>query len=185
MANPDTRQEGYVAVVCGGQAHQVMMQPRPHRWSGSHCWRSLTGRNLAGDKFTFTIEEGANGTDNRISVNYDGFIDDVSVGDILLVDGGIQSLMITAKSGKDVHTEVVDGGTMKSRCAQSSPPHAQELTRWLVHSYIFRLGGNIPNQSIQAARRLTLPSWPSQTTTGCQSRARYCPPSAGKLWEHF
>lgn len=49
-------------------------------------------------------------------MNYDGFIDDVSVGDILLVDGGLQSLMITAKSGKDVHCEVVDGGIMKSRC---------------------------------------------------------------------
>lgn len=80
------------------------------------------GVRHAGDKFTFTIEEGANGTNNRISVNYDGFIDDVSVGDILLVDGGIQSLMITDKSGKDVHTEVVDGGTMKSRCDFSPGP---------------------------------------------------------------
>ena len=70
-----------------------------------------------GDTFTFTIEEGANGTDGRISVNYDGFIDDVSVGDILLVDGGLQSLMITGKAGKDVYTEVVDGGVMKSRWA--------------------------------------------------------------------
>ena len=78
--------------------------------------------NNAGDKFTFTIEEGANGTNNRISVNYDGFIDDVSVGDILLVDGGIQSLMITDKSGMDVHTEVVDGGTFKSRCALGPGP---------------------------------------------------------------
>lgn len=50
-------------------------------------------------------------------MNYDGFIDDVSVGDILLVDGGLQSLMITGKAGKDVHTEVVDGGIMKSRWA--------------------------------------------------------------------
>jgi hypothetical protein len=31
------------------------------------------------------------------------------------VDGGLQSLVITAKSGKDVHCEVVDGGMMKSR----------------------------------------------------------------------
>ncbi len=77
------------------------------------------GTGFAGDKFTFTIEEGANGTNNRISVNYDGFIDDVSVGDILLVDGGLQSLVITDKSGKDVHTEVVDGGTMTSRYACS------------------------------------------------------------------
>lgn len=53
-------------------------------------------------------------------MNYDGFIDDVSVGDILLVDGGLQSLIITEKTGKDVHTEVVDGGTMKSRYANAS-----------------------------------------------------------------
>jgi hypothetical protein len=33
---------------------------------------------LAGAKYTFTIDEGANGQDSRISVNYDGFIDDVS-----------------------------------------------------------------------------------------------------------
>lgn len=72
----------------------------------------------AGDKFTFTIEEGANGSGNRISVNYDGFIEDVGVGDILLVDGGLQSLVITDKQGKDVHTEVVDGGTMTSRWAR-------------------------------------------------------------------
>ena len=70
---------------------------------------------LAGDKFIFTIEEGANGQNGRISVNYDGFIEDVSVGDILLVDGGLQSLKITSREGKDVHTEVIDGGTMTSR----------------------------------------------------------------------
>ena len=33
---------------------------------------------IAGAKYTFTIDEGANGQDSRISVNYDGFIDDVS-----------------------------------------------------------------------------------------------------------
>lgn len=69
----------------------------------------------AGEKYTFTIAEGANGTDGRISVNYDGFIDDVSVGDILLVDGGILSLNIIEKKGKDVVCQVVDGGVMKSR----------------------------------------------------------------------
>lgn len=68
-----------------------------------------------GDKYTFTTEEGANGTNNRISVNYDGFVNDVSVGDILLIDGGINSLRILSVEGRDVVTEVVDGGTMKSR----------------------------------------------------------------------
>ena len=89
-----------------------------------HGSPETTIRAAAGDKFTFTIEEGANGTNNRISVNYDGFIDDVSVGDILLVDGGLQSLMITGKDGKDVHTEVIDGGTMKSRCVPVPLSHS-------------------------------------------------------------
>lgn len=73
-----------------------------------------------GDKYTFTIEEGANGTDGRISVNYDGFVKDVSVGDILLIDGGLLTLKILSVDGKDVLSEVVDGGTMKSRCGCSS-----------------------------------------------------------------
>ncbi len=72
----------------------------------------------AGEKYIFTIEEGANGANGRISVNYDGFIDDVSVGDTLLVDGGIMSLKLLAIEGKDVTCQVVDGGVMKSRCAR-------------------------------------------------------------------
>ena len=68
-----------------------------------------------GDRYTFTIDEGANGAGGRISVNYDGFIDDVSVGDTLLVDGGMQSLRIVGKTDRDVECEVVDGGTVKSR----------------------------------------------------------------------
>ena len=86
-----------------------MQHLQPHSQTG-HCNSSATG-----DRLTFTIEEGANGSDGRISVNYDGFIEDVSEGDVLLVDGGINSLKILAKEGKDVHTEVLDGGTLKSR----------------------------------------------------------------------
>ena len=68
-----------------------------------------------GDMYTFTIDEGANGAGGRISVNYDGFIEDVSVGDTLLVDGGMQSLKIVNKTDRDVECEVVDGGMVKSR----------------------------------------------------------------------
>ena len=39
----------------------------------------------SGEEYTFSIREGANGKDGCISVNYDGFINDVSVGDVLLV----------------------------------------------------------------------------------------------------
>jgi hypothetical protein len=40
----------------------------------------------SGQEFTFTIERGV-GTDTCVSVNYDDFVNDVEVGDMLLVDG--------------------------------------------------------------------------------------------------
>lgn len=40
----------------------------------------------AGQEFTFTIKRGV-GTDTCVSVNYDDFVNDVEVGDMLLVDG--------------------------------------------------------------------------------------------------
>lgn len=53
-------------------------------------------------------------------MNYDGFVDDVEVGDQLLIDGGIMSCLVLEKSATDVVTRVVDGGTMKSRWVPDS-----------------------------------------------------------------
>lgn len=39
-----------------------------------------------GQEFNFTIKRGVSTTDT-VSVNYDDFINDVGVGDIILVDG--------------------------------------------------------------------------------------------------
>ena len=39
-----------------------------------------------GQEFTFTIQRGV-GTADCVSVNYDDFVNDVEVGDMLLVDG--------------------------------------------------------------------------------------------------
>lgn len=68
-----------------------------------------------GEKYIFTIQEGANGSGGRISVNYDGFIGDVGVGDELLVDGGIISFLVTSKTDTDVEVEVSEPGVMQSR----------------------------------------------------------------------
>uniref|UniRef100_A0A383VLV2 Pyruvate kinase n=1 Tax=Tetradesmus obliquus TaxID=3088 RepID=A0A383VLV2_TETOB len=68
-----------------------------------------------GQSLTFTITEGETGKDRRVSVNYDGFIDDVSIGDELLVDGGIISFAVTGKTDTDVQVEVVDAGVLESR----------------------------------------------------------------------
>ncbi|XP_010555705.1 PREDICTED: plastidial pyruvate kinase 2 [Tarenaya hassleriana] len=68
----------------------------------------------AGQEFTFTIQRGVS-TANCVSVNYDDFVNDVEMGDMLLVDGGMMSLVVKSKTKDSVKCEVVDGGELKSR----------------------------------------------------------------------
>ncbi|KAI4338419.1 hypothetical protein MLD38_023483 [Melastoma candidum] len=67
-----------------------------------------------GQEFNFTVKRGVS-TEDTISVNYDDFINDVEVGDMLLVDGGMMSLAVKAKTTDVVKCVVVDGGELKSR----------------------------------------------------------------------
>ncbi|EEC71813.1 hypothetical protein OsI_04452 [Oryza sativa Indica Group] len=67
-----------------------------------------------GQEFTFTIKRGV-GTETCVSVNYDDFVNDVEVGDMLLVDGGMMSLLVKSKTEDSVKCEVIDGGELKSR----------------------------------------------------------------------
>ncbi|KAJ4728742.1 Pyruvate kinase [Melia azedarach] len=67
-----------------------------------------------GQEFSFTIKRGVS-TNDTVSVNYDDFVSDVEVGDILLVDGGMMSLAVKSKTSDTVKCEVVDGGELKSR----------------------------------------------------------------------
>ncbi|KAK4489601.1 hypothetical protein RD792_005413 [Penstemon davidsonii] len=67
-----------------------------------------------GQEFTFTIRRGVGAADS-VSVNYDDFVNDVEVGDMLLVDGGMMSFLVKSKTEDSVKCEVVDGGELKSR----------------------------------------------------------------------
>lgn len=55
-----------------------------------------------GDTLTFTIQDGCKGEGGRVTVNYDDFVKDVAVGDVVLIDGGIMSLRVTQVTDKDV-----------------------------------------------------------------------------------
>ncbi|XP_059667160.1 plastidial pyruvate kinase 2 [Cornus florida] len=68
----------------------------------------------SGQEFTFTIRRGVGAAD-CVSVNYDDFVNDVEVGDMLLVDGGMMSFLVKSKTEDSVTCEVVDGGELKSR----------------------------------------------------------------------
>ncbi|CAL5187726.1 unnamed protein product [Lathyrus oleraceus] len=67
-----------------------------------------------GQTFNFTIIRGVC-TQDTVSVNYDDFINDVDDGDVLLVDGGMMSLVVKSKTKDLVKCEVIDGGELKSR----------------------------------------------------------------------
>ncbi|XP_020575165.1 pyruvate kinase isozyme G, chloroplastic isoform X4 [Phalaenopsis equestris] len=69
---------------------------------------------VEGQEFNFTIKRGVN-TENTVSVNYDNFINDVDVGDIILVDGGMMTLTVKEKTVDVVKCKVIDGGELKSR----------------------------------------------------------------------
>ena len=77
-----------------------------------------------GERYTFTGEGSPDGSGNVIGMNYPGFVDDVEVGDILLVDGGEMSLRVSAKDGAAIVCECVDGGTLKSRRHLNGTPRA-------------------------------------------------------------
>ncbi|CAN6486380.1 unnamed protein product [Victoria cruziana] len=68
----------------------------------------------AGEEFNFTIRRGVN-SENTVSVNYDDFVNDVEVGDTLLIDGGMMSLSVKEKTEDTVKCKVIDGGELKSR----------------------------------------------------------------------
>ncbi len=73
-----------------------------------------------GDRFIYSIDEmrvQLAEAPYTVSINYDGFLDDVAVGDRVLVDGGILSMDVVTvdRERGDVVCEVVDGGEMGSR----------------------------------------------------------------------
>lgn len=68
-----------------------------------------------GDTFTFTTKRQAEYENKVTEVNYDGFIQDVKVGDIILVDGGMLSMEVKKKTKTDAICECMDSGKMGSR----------------------------------------------------------------------
>jgi pyruvate kinase len=68
-----------------------------------------------GDSLTFTIRREAILEAHCVEVSYDGFIDDVAVGDIILVDGGMIRLQVMSKTASDILCQSLDEGILGSR----------------------------------------------------------------------
>ena len=68
-----------------------------------------------GDVLEITVAGAKNTEPNSITVNYDDLIDDVSVGDVVLLDNGLMQVRVVEKSDNRIHTTVLTAGTLGSR----------------------------------------------------------------------
>jgi pyruvate kinase len=68
-----------------------------------------------GDIFEFTVRGEKSEEQFSVDVNYDGLIDDIGVGDTVLVDNGVIHMQVLAKLGNKLRCEVLTEGVMGSR----------------------------------------------------------------------
>ena len=73
-----------------------------------------------GDPFTFTVEK-TEGDENRVSVNYSGLANDLSVGDTVLVNNGLVIFEVESKTETEVLCRVKIGGELRDRKSMSFP----------------------------------------------------------------
>lgn len=68
-----------------------------------------------GDTITLTIRRQPELEANCVEINYDGFVSDVTLGDIVLIDGGMLAFKVVNITETDILCECVDGGVLGSR----------------------------------------------------------------------
>jgi pyruvate kinase len=68
-----------------------------------------------GETLTFTVRRKAILEPRCVEVSYDGFIDEVAVHDIILVDGGMLQLRVESKTAADILCRSLDDGVLSSR----------------------------------------------------------------------
>ena len=74
----------------------------------------------SGDEFTFTTRE-VEGDEHMVSVNYKGLIDDLAVGDRILVNNGLVIFAVETLEPEEAHCRVVTGGVLSNQKSMSFP----------------------------------------------------------------
>ena len=64
-----------------------------------------------GDTFTFTVDE-IEGNQERVSVSYKGLVDELNIGDIILVNDGLVKFEVREKTATDLICNTVIGGDL-------------------------------------------------------------------------
>jgi len=68
-----------------------------------------------GQKFTLTVRGEHSEELHSVDVNYENFVRDIDVGDVVLLDNGAIQMKVLAKDGNKVECEVLTEGTLGSR----------------------------------------------------------------------
>jgi pyruvate kinase len=68
-----------------------------------------------GDTITLTIDEVEYGTKERVSISYEGLVDDVYPGAPIRIDDGLIGLVVERVEGHDIVCKVTNGGVLKDR----------------------------------------------------------------------
>jgi pyruvate kinase len=68
-----------------------------------------------GQKFTLTVRGKLREEEHSVDVNYENFVNDINIGDVVLIDNGAIQMKVHAKSGNKVECEVLTEGKLGSR----------------------------------------------------------------------
>jgi len=68
-----------------------------------------------GQKFTLTVRGERDLEEHSVDVNYANFVNDINVGDVVLIDNGAIQMKVLAKDGNRVECQVLTEGTLGSR----------------------------------------------------------------------
>jgi len=68
-----------------------------------------------GQKFTLTVRGERSEEMHSVDVNYENFVKDIDVGDVVMLDNGAIHMKVLAKAGNKVECEVLTEGTLGSR----------------------------------------------------------------------
>jgi len=68
-----------------------------------------------GETFTLTVRGEQSEEERSVDVNYENFVNDINVGDVVLIDNGTIRMKVLEKSGRKVKCEVLTQGKLGSR----------------------------------------------------------------------
>jgi pyruvate kinase len=68
-----------------------------------------------GDTFSFTVRGHVSEEECSVDTNYDDLVNDINVGDVVLVDNGVIHMVVREKKDRELKCEVLTPGTMGSR----------------------------------------------------------------------